>query len=125
VPLADAGGITVHADIAEHVAALLEAARADGIPLAGSGWRSTARQAELRVINGCPDLYTSPPSACRVPTAIPGRSRHEQGLAIDFSQDGHTLAGDDTGYAWLVAHADAYGLHNLHSEAWHWSVDGR
>ena len=27
-------------------------------------------------------------------------------------------------YRWLAAHAAKYGLYNLPSEPWHWSVNG-
>lgn len=79
----------------------------------GGGLRSTQRQAELRVINGCPDIHTSPASSCEVPTAIPGRSNHEKGLAYDI---GGTTA------AKRVAKeiAGQYGLHfPVRGEDWH------
>ncbi|KAA0233789.1 MAG: hypothetical protein EDR02_11875 [Actinobacteria bacterium] len=109
-------GIQVHESIAAQTEAMLAAAAADGIILTGSGWRSSQRQAELRVINGCPDVYDAPASACRVPTARPGQSNHERGLAIDFDSC------DWNG--WLFANAGRYGFSNLPSECWHWSVDG-
>lgn len=52
-----------------------------------SGKRTYAQQAALRVTNGCPDVYSSPASSCRVPTAKPGTSRHESGLAVDLGGD--------------------------------------
>lgn len=52
-----------------------------------SGYRTNAQQRALRVSNGCPDVMTSPASSCRVPTAIPGTSKHEKGLAVDFGGD--------------------------------------
>jgi hypothetical protein len=124
-PLATVGGITVHAALAPQVAQLLEAAAADGIILGGWGWRSTQRQIELRRINGCPDIYSAPPSTCRVPTAIPGRSLHEQGLAVDFTHNGAAITSrSNPAYRWLAGNAATYGLHNLPSEPWHWSVNG-
>jgi len=126
VPLATVDGITVHASLAPNLAALLAHAQADGIDLSGSGWRSYQQQVELRRDNGCPDLYTAPPSTCRVPTAIPGTSRHETGLAIDFTTAGRTIATrTHPAYHWLAANAATYGLYNLPSEPWHWSTDGR
>lgn len=53
----------------------------------GSGRRTTAQQAALRVRNGCPDVYSAPASSCRVPTARPGESKHELGLAVDLTGD--------------------------------------
>lgn len=120
--LATVGGITVDASIAGNLQSMLEAAVGDGLTLTGSGWRSNARQIQLRTINGCPDVWTSSPSSCRVPTAIPGTSMHEQGLAIDF--DNCSYRGSAC-YIWLSNNAAGYGFYNLPSEPWHWSVNGR
>jgi LAS superfamily LD-carboxypeptidase LdcB len=49
---------------------------------------------------------------------------HERGLAIDFTQNGQTISRGSSGFAWLSAHAASYGLYNLPSEPWHWSVNG-
>ena len=46
----------------------------------------------------------------------------ETGEAVDFLRC-ETRA--TACYAWLAAHAAAYGFFNQPSEAWHWSVDGR
>ena len=127
------GGITVAAELGEPLEDLLEAARADGIVQGGYGYRSPESTARLRRANGCPDVYESPASSCRVPTARPGESMHEQGLAIDFTYQGQTLcyprrASRCTGNAafdWLTTNAGRYGLRVLDSEAWHWSTNGR
>ena len=67
-----------------------------------------------------------PASQCTPPTAIPGTSAHEQGLAIDFTcNGGGTVRRGDPCWNWLAVHAGDYGLINLPSEAWHWSTDGR
>jgi hypothetical protein len=124
VPTATGSTTTVDASIASQVAALYEAAAADGIALAGSGWRSNQRQIELRTINGCPDVYTSSPSSCAVPTAIPGRSLHERGLAVDFTCDGVTVRRGTACDRWLLANAPTFGLLNLPSESWHYSTSG-
>lgn len=80
---------------------------------AGSVCRSTAKQARLRVTNGCPDVYTSPASSCRIPTAIPGTSKHESGQAID-------IAGDK---AYANSIAARYGLgRTVPGEDWHFEV---
>ncbi len=115
------GGIVVDASIADQVRSMLAAAAADGVTLTGSGWRDNARQIQLRSINGCPDVYSSPPSSCRVPTAIPGTSMHERGLAIDF--DNCSYRGSAC-YIWLANNASRFGLYNLPSEPWHWSTTG-
>lgn len=116
------GGITVDASISGQVQDMLSAAAGDGLILTGSGWRSNARQIQLRTINGCPDVWSSSPSSCRVPTAIPGTSMHEQGLAIDFDNCSYRASGC---YIWLANNANGFGFFNLPSEPWHWSVNGR
>jgi hypothetical protein len=131
--LVTVGGITVAASLGPNLRALLDAARADGIVLGGSGYRSPDAQAALRRANGCPDVWTSPASSCRVPTAIPGSSEHEKGLAVDFTYQGQTICfprpssscSGNAAFNWLRANAGRYGLINLPSEAWHWSTTGR
>lgn len=122
--LTTVGGITVAATIAPQVGALLAAAAADGIGFGGYGWRSIETQRDLRSSNGCPDIDQAPASSCRVPTAIPGTSLHERGLAVDFFADGATLTAGSRGFAWLQANAARFGLHNLPSEPWHFSTTG-
>jgi zinc D-Ala-D-Ala carboxypeptidase len=131
--LVTVGGITVASSLGPALQRLLDHARADGIVLGGHGWRSIESQVRLRQVNGCPDIYTSPASSCRVPTAIPGSSEHEKGLAIDFTWQGRTICYPNPGsrctgnaaFNWLKANAGKYGLRNLSSEAWHWSTTGR
>jgi hypothetical protein len=128
IPLVTVEGITVHADIADQVGALVRAARGDGHVLGGSGYRDPAGQIALRRQHcGTSDyaIYQMPASQCSPPTARPGTSLHERGLAIDFTCDG-TLIRSRTNpcYQWLAAHAAAFGLYNLPSEPWHWSTTG-
>jgi len=126
-------GITVAAEIGPALERLLAAAEADGIVLGGSGWRSPEAQAQLRRANGCPDVYDSPASACRVPTARPGSSEHEKGLAVDFTWQGRTICyplrssacTGNAAFNWLQRNAGRFGFRNLPSEAWHWSTTGR
>ena len=132
VTLVNVRGINVHADIASAVEALLAAAEADGVILRGWGHRSTAQQVELRRQHcggegrsEADAIYGVPSSACSPPTAKPGSSMHELGLAIDFTHDGASISSHSSpAYQWLAAHAGEYGLHNLPSEPWHWSVNG-
>jgi hypothetical protein len=128
VPLTTVESITVHTDIADQVAAIVQAAQADGHTLTGGGYRSPARQIELRRAHcGISDyaIYEMPSSQCTPPTARPGSSNHELGLAIDFECDGDLIRSrSSTCFAWMSANAPAFGLHNLPSEPWHWSVDG-
>ncbi|HEX8804336.1 MAG TPA: M15 family metallopeptidase, partial [Acidimicrobiales bacterium] len=71
-------------------------------------------------------VYERPSSECHPPTARPGQSMHERGLAVDFTCAG-SLIGDHGNrcYQWLAANAATYGFYNLPSEAWHWSINGR
>ncbi|MCY4665836.1 MAG: M15 family metallopeptidase, partial [Acidimicrobiaceae bacterium] len=67
-----------------------------------------------------------PSSQCRPPTARPGRSNHEKGLAIDFTNNGRLITSRNTSvFQALSRIAPEYGFKNLPSEPWHWSVDGR
>ncbi len=120
-------GIRVHSSIADQLGRMLAAARADGIHLTGGGYRDPAAQIAVRR-NNCGSshyaIYEAPSSYCRPPTAPPGRSQHERGLAIDFSQNGRTLNRSSSGFAWLKANAASYGFYNLPSEPWHWSTTG-
>ncbi|WP_243882454.1 D-alanyl-D-alanine carboxypeptidase family protein [Cellulomonas dongxiuzhuiae] len=122
-----ASGISVHPCLADALDALVVAAAADGVELGGGGWRSPEQQIALRRAHCGPsdaDVYDKPASACSPSTARPGSSRHERGLAVDFTTAGRSLTRGSAAYAWLVEHADAYGLENLPGEPWHWSVDG-
>jgi hypothetical protein len=116
--------ITVHRLIEGRVRALIAAAAADGVALNGWGHRDAMRQVELRRAH-CGGSYDAvfhmPSASCRPPTARPGRSMHERGLAVDFA---HCSSRTSPCYRWLAEHAAAYGLFNLPSEPWHWSVNG-
>ena len=127
-PIVTVGGIQVSASIAGNVQALLAAAAADGINFGGGGYRDPAGQIAVRKSN-CGSssyaIYQEPPGSCSPPTARPGTSMHERGLAIDFTQGGSTLTRGSSGFAWMQAHAAGFGLHNLPSEPWHWSTTGQ
>ncbi|MGQ0430972.1 MAG: D-alanyl-D-alanine carboxypeptidase family protein [Microthrixaceae bacterium] len=111
------GSITVASSIASDTQALLNAAPSD-LNLCGWGWRSSQRQQELWDAHGCD-------SGCSVPTARPGSSMHEQGLAIDFTSSGQTIQSrSHPAFRWLDANAGSYGFRNLPSEPWHWSTNG-
>lgn len=122
--IVEASGIRVDSSIAGQVTALIGAAAADGLTLTGSGWRDTARQIELRRQHCGTShyaIYEMPSGQCKPPTAKPGSSQHERGLAIDFSNcDARATAC----YRWLNTHAATFGLFNLPSEPWHWSTTG-
>ncbi len=122
-------GIEVHVDIVDNVRRLLADAAADGVLLAGGGYRDSAGQIAARR-NNCGTssyaIYEMPSSRCRPPTARPGKSQHELGKAIDFTYNGALIRSrSGAGWNWLNANANEYGLYNLPSEPWHWSVNGR
>jgi LAS superfamily LD-carboxypeptidase LdcB len=122
------GSITVAGSIAGNVQALLDAAAADGVMLCGGGYRDPQEQIELRMAHCGTShyaIYEMPASQCDPPTAIPGTSMHEQGLAIDFTCNGGDIVSTgDPCWDWLQANAVGYGLYNLPSEPWHWSTNG-
>jgi hypothetical protein len=130
IPLVTVEGITVHADIADQLGTLVRAARGDGLTLAGGGYRDPAQQIALRRAHCGSSPYAihqMPASQCSPPTARPGTSLHERGLAIDFTCDGSLIRSrSNPCYRWLAAHAADYGLHELRSgaEPWHWSTTG-
>ncbi|HEX4902719.1 MAG TPA: M15 family metallopeptidase [Acidimicrobiales bacterium] len=121
-------GIQIHKSVADNLAGLLSAAESDGISLSGWGYRDSSRQVELRRQNCGPtyyDIYQKSPSACSPPTARPGQSNHERGLAVDFTYGGRTIQSRSSpAFQWLAANGARYGFYNLPSEPWHWSVDG-
>ncbi|MEM7326603.1 MAG: D-alanyl-D-alanine carboxypeptidase family protein [Actinomycetota bacterium] len=127
--ITNVGGFWVHVEIAEDVRQLLAAAEADGITFGGWGYRDHSAQIRLRRAHcGTSNyaIYQMPSSQCRPPTARPGASQHELGKAIDFTYNGRTIGTRSSpGYQWLAANAADYGLYNLPSEPWHWSVNGR
>jgi len=122
-------GINVARQIASQVDGLLAAAQAAGVRLSGGGFRSPQKQIDLRRQNCGPtdyDIYQKKSSLCTPPTAIPGLSNHEKGLAIDFTYNGGGIKDhSNPGYQWLAANAGKFGLYNLPSEPWHWSINGK
>jgi hypothetical protein len=116
-------GLTA-ASWAAQVRALLAAAGADGVELSGRSYRDRAAQVLLRrqhCGSSSYAIYDMPAGECDPPTARPGTSLHERGLAIDFD---HCRTRDTECFRWLAANAASYGLRNLPSEPWHWSIDG-
>jgi LAS superfamily LD-carboxypeptidase LdcB len=128
-PLTTVRGITVATSIAGQLDAMLGAAASAGITLGGSGYRDINRQIELRRAHCGTSyyaIYEMPAMLCTPPTAIPGLSMHEKGLAVDFTWNGRAITSRDSpAFQWLAANAGRYGFINLPSEPWHWSVSGR
>ena len=120
----NACGINVHTSISSRVCNMINAAAADGVSLSGGGYRSNASQISLRKAHCGTSNYAiweMRASQCRPPTARPGRSNHEKGLAIDFN---NCSSRSSACYKWLASNASSYGFKNLPSEPWHWSVNG-
>jgi hypothetical protein len=115
-------GILIHRCASGALGDMLAQAARDGVPLSGSGWRDMARQAQLRVVNGCPDVWESESTTCDTWTAIPGTSQHEYGLAVDLTLDGRTLQYGTPGWQWMTANAERYGFYPLDTEPWHWQT---
>jgi len=116
--------IRVHRSVVDAVSAMVAAAAADGVRLDGYGWRTVESQVALRRSHcgSSPEqVYLAPASSCSPPTARPGSSMHERGLAIDFS---NCSARSTPCHQWLAQHAHRFGFFNLPSEPWHWSVNG-
>jgi len=124
-PLTTVNGITVASSIANDLRAMMAAASAAGFNLGGYGYRDINVQIQLRRQNcGTSDyaIWQMPADSCSPPTARPGLSWHEQGLAIDFQANGSFInSRSNPAFGWLAANAARFGFTNLPSEPWHWS----
>ncbi len=101
----------------------------DGTPPASAAFAESPEEAAAREARAAAYrhwvIYEAPASSCSPPTAKPGQSEHQLGLAIDFSDSsGSILTWGSPEFAWLEQNAHLYGLINLPSEAWHWSTTG-
>ena len=124
----------VHESISENLAAMLADLAASVSPYRISrmgGYRSAVSQLSLRYSH-CGEtpweMLSKPSSECTPPTATPGNSMHEYGLAVDFTVRYATtrlMEATDAEFVWLEDNAADYGFHNLPSEPWHWSTNGR
>ena len=121
-------GITVASSIAGQLASLLSASDSAGLALSGGGFRSSQQQIQTRMSNcgtSSYAIYEMPASSCSPPTAKPGASMHEKGLAIDFTNRGSLISSrSNPAFGWLSSNASRFGLYNLPSEPWHWSTNG-
>ena len=124
-PLTTVNGITVASSIASDLRAMMAAASSAGYNLGGYGYRDINVQIQLRRQNcGTSDyaIWQMPADSCSPPTARPGLSWHEQGLAIDFQSNGSFInSRSNPAFGWLAANAGGFGFTNLPSEPWHWS----
>ncbi|WCO68624.1 D-alanyl-D-alanine carboxypeptidase family protein [Iamia majanohamensis] len=121
IDLCTVAGITVNCLIADQLGEMVLHAATDGVVLTGFGYRSTAEQMALRAAHCDGDVFGRPASACSPPTARPGSSLHEVGLAIDFDRCSTRATAC---FRWLDEHAAEHGFKNLPSEPWHWSTSG-
>jgi len=128
VSLCTYGSCRVSSSIGTNFARMMNAAAAAGRRMGcNSSFRDPADQIRLRRQN-CGtsnyDIYQKPSGQCSPPTAIPGTSMHEKGLAVDLNCGGSAIAGTSC-FSWLVANAKSYGFYNYAPEPWHWSTTGR
>lgn len=121
-----ASGFQVNCGIADQVNRMVAAAASDGVRLAGHSFRNPSEQIALRKSNcGGSDhhtVYVKSPSACSPPTARPGSSMHERGLALDFESCSST---GTACHQWMKRNGANYGFFNLPGEPWHWSTNGQ
>lgn len=112
--------------IAPRVIKLIADAKSRGITMTiSSGLRTYEEQVRLYKQN-CSN------GVCNPPTAKPGTSNHEMGLAIDWGYKGSTICyprptcnpGENPAYEFLKTDGIKYGFRKLPSEAWHWSMNG-
>ena len=124
----EVNGIYVNKLISAQFGRMMTAASAAGLSLGGGGVRDAAAQIATRRNNcGTSDFASGemPASQCSPPTARPGTSMHEQGMAVDFTCSGSLIRDQASPcFVWLAANAASYGFYNLPSEPWHWSING-
>jgi hypothetical protein len=81
-----------------------------------SAGRTREEQIALRRKNGCPDVFNSPSSSCRVPTARPGTSQHEFGNAVDI----HAAMRNDQRVINAMTQT-GWCRYSPKKEPWHWA----
>jgi len=128
VTLCQFGTCRVSTTIGTNFASMMNAASSAGINMGcAASFRDPADQIRLRRQN-CGttqyDIYQKPSGQCSPPTAIPGTSMHEKGLAVDLNCNGASFAGTRC-FSWMVSNAHTYGFYNYAPEPWHWSTTGR
>ena len=119
--------IPVHRETKKAWVALVAAARAAGhkhpLLLPTSGYRSTARQAELW--KKALAKYGTETEA-RKWVAKPGGSAHHSGRALDFylgtknNKESVALQRQTAVYKWLQENAPTFGFYPYQREPWHW-----
>ena len=122
--------VPLHRLAAEAWAALVEAARVDGLEspllLPVSGYRTVEEQAWLW--DGALAKYGDPEVACQW-VARPGTSAHQSGRAIDchlgdpIESEYADAMRETPAYRWLVAQAERFGFYPYDTEPWHWEYN--
>lgn len=127
--LVTVSGGKVQKKLAPFVSKLITDAQSQGVPILLSvAYRSCEYQVELRKANcglGDFNIYQKPSEQCSPPTEPPGKSLHNEGLAIDFACNGYAMIEYSTCLTWLKQNAATYHLYNRDLEAWHWSTTGK
>jgi len=122
----------IAADLADPLAAMIDAAHAEGIfiwpetsaflppgeptpPRIESCYRTYEMQAWWR-------MYWCSKNMCGI-ASRPGESRHGWGRSVDLQDRDSEIRRGTPEHNWLLAHAAEYGFYERPGEAWHW--DGR
>jgi hypothetical protein len=121
----DGGQIRLYPKAATALNKLLAAATAGKVNLKiNSAYRTVADQKktfEGNCSNSADSMQRCIPKPGEGPAAIPGKSNHGFGLAIDFANSNKKKMNTSMPeYAWLVFNAAQYGFKRIASEAWHW-----
>lgn len=119
IKLTTIDGIVMSATMAPKWLAMKAAAKKAGINLyATSGFRTMEKQAEL---------YAKWIAGLGNKAAVPGKSNHQGGRAIDIADDAGLLSYTSRGYIWLLANGWRFGFNNVEGssidEPWHWVLD--
>ena len=133
--------VTLAPCLMQRAADMFDLAHSHGVALIPSStYRTYQHQLDKRIaVCGEADPLST---ACQpvVPLAIPGHSRHNFGMAIDFGDAGtggacgtpRTTTEDPADaqrlsicHRWLKLYAPRFGFFPFLEEPWHWSVDGR
>ncbi|HEV7424281.1 MAG TPA: D-alanyl-D-alanine carboxypeptidase family protein [Candidatus Paceibacterota bacterium] len=118
-------GIVACGSISSNIDQMIAAAKAAGVDLSGGGYRTPEQQTALRIAN-CNGDVSNQNAICKPPTAVPGRSMHQGGLAFDMTCSGVVIqSASNACFVWLQANASKYGLQNYAAEPWHWSTNGK
>lgn len=125
-----AGGVKLHKGAAAALQAMSAAYVAETGDRAGlrcvSGYRSSARQAEL--FAAAVERYGSPEAARRW-VAPPGSSAHQSGRAVDLDMGPPNGSSQveaqrlTARWRWLDANASRFGFYPYAAEPWHWEYN--